>query len=142
MPRLPVIALALLLAALAAGCGRDQDADGAHPDMDAAGSVLEWRGSLPCADCEAIDTRLLLERRGDERVYELMEVYVSVDGDMSFEESGRWSLDDGLLDLEAAGGGVRRYGLVQGGALQVRDPRGRTYPGREHDLLLPAGYHP
>ena len=32
--------------------------------------------------------------------------------------------------------------LVGGGALQVRDPQGQVFPGREHDLLLPVGRHP
>lgn len=142
MPRLPAIAFALLLAALVAGCGRDRDHDagGAPTGLDEVAGAVEWRGSLPCADCEAIDTRLLLERRGGERGYELVEVYVADDGGMSFEEAGQWTLDDTVLSLQSSTGGVRRYGLVHGGALQVRDPHGRAYPGREHDLLLPVGH--
>ena len=84
----------------------------------------------------------MLEHHDGERLYELVEVYVAVDGSASFEESGRWHLDDALLSLEPDTGGLRRFALVQGGALQVRDPGGRVFPGREHDLLLPSAGHP
>ena len=140
MPRVPALALALLLAALAAGCTRTDDAAAPLPDLGGGDGVMEWRGSLPCADCEAIDTRLVLERRGERRLYQLVEVYVAVDGSASFEESGEWRLDDALLSLEPDTGGLRRYALVHGGALQVRDFRGQVFPGRDHDLLLPAGH--
>jgi len=142
MPRLPSIAFVLLLAGLAAGCthGDGPDADGLP--AGARADVAEWRGRLPCADCEGIDTRLALEHRGGERPYRLVEVYVSVDGSQSFEEAGEWSLDRDLLSLEAGTGGERRYGVVPGGLLQVRDPECRVFPGREHDLLRPAGRHP
>ena len=46
------------------------------------------------------------------------------------------------LDIPPHLGVLRRYALVQGGALQVRDPGGRVFPGREHDLLLPSAGHP
>lgn len=142
MPRVAAPVSALLLAVLAAGCGRE-DGTAALPVLDAEPGALEWRGSLPCADCESIDTRLVLLRRDDgERVFELVEVYVALDGSMSFEERGHWRIERSMLSLEPDTGGVRRYRLVQGGALQVRDPGGRPYPGREHDLLLPSGGHP
>lgn len=143
MRRVAALVSALLLATLAAGCGRDSGADAVPPGLDAEPDAVEWRGSLPCADCESIDTRLVLLRRDDgERVYALVEVYVALDGSMRFEERGHWQVDRSLLSLEPEGGGLRRYRVVQGGALQVRDPDGRLYPGREHDLLLPAGGHP
>lgn len=143
MPRFRLSLLVLLLAAVATGCMRPDE--GAPPPlqhdvMDAG--VAEWRGRLPCADCEAIDTRLVLEQADGHRSYRLVEVYVAVDGSQSFDEAGEWRLDDRLLSLEAGTGGLRRYALVQGGALQVRDPGGRVFPGREHDLLLPSAGHP
>ena len=133
--------LAMLSVAIAAGCMRaDEDAPPPPDGIDAG--AAEWRGRLPCADCEAIDTRLVLEQRDGHRSYRLVEVDVAVDGSQSFDEAGEWRLDDRLLSLEAGTGGLRRYALVQGGALQVRDPGGRVFPGREHDLLLPAAGHP
>ncbi|NLA68460.1 MAG: copper resistance protein NlpE [Gammaproteobacteria bacterium] len=129
-----IVPLAAALVACTAGDG----APGAARDPGAGGDALEWQGRMPCADCEAIDTRLVLEQRGSERLYELVEVYLSVDGDVSFEESGEWRLDHAMLSLEPEGGGIRRYALVHGGALQARDLRGRTLPGRERGLLQPV----
>lgn len=144
MPRVAAPLSALLLAVLvAAGCGREDDVGALPSGLDGEPGAVEWRGSLPCADCESIDTRLVLLRRDDgERVFELVEVYVAMDGSMSFEERGHWRIERSMLSLEPDTGGQRRYRLVQGGALQVRDPAGRLYPGREHDLLLPTGGHP
>ncbi|GGJ98215.1 copper resistance protein NlpE N-terminal domain-containing protein [Luteimonas terricola] len=143
MPRAHVPALALLLAGLVAGCARDDGTDTTlSPSMDPGHGTAEWRGSLPCVDCEAIDTRLVLERHDGAQRYELVEVYVAVDGSVSFEERGEWRLHHALLSLEPDTGGLRRYGLVHGGALQVRDLGGRTFPGRDGDLLQPVGRQP
>lgn len=141
MPRLNALLVALLLAGVAAGCVREPDDAGTDPPAFGEGAA-EWRGRLPCADCEAIDTRLVLERQAGRDRYRLVEVYVAVDGSQSFDESGEWRLDGQLLSLEPGTGGLRRYALVGGGALQVRDPQGQVFPGREHDLLLPIGRHP
>lgn len=141
MPRFHAPLAALLIASIAPGCMRGDGDAPEGPEMIDQG-VAEWRGSLPCADCEAIDTRLVLEQRGDVRRYRLVEVYVALDGSQSFNEAGEWSLDASLLSLEPGTGGLRRYALVRGGALQVRDPGGEVFPGREHDLLLPVGRHP
>ncbi|MBJ6978896.1 copper resistance protein NlpE N-terminal domain-containing protein [Luteimonas sp. MC1895] len=141
MPRLHALLVALLLAGVAAGCVREPDDAGTAPPVIGEGAA-EWRGRLPCADCEAIDTRLVLERQAGRDRYRLVEVYVAVDGSQSFDEAGEWRLDGQLLSLEPGTGGLRRYALVGGGALQVRDPQGQVFPGREHDLLLPVGRHP
>jgi len=142
MPRLHAPLVALLLAGVAAGCARESaDTAGTTPPALGEGAA-EWRGRLPCADCEAIDTRLVLERQGGRDRYRLVEVYVAVDGSQSFDEAGEWRLDGQLLSLEPGTGGLRRFALVGGGALQVRDPQGQAFPGREHDLLLPVGRHP
>lgn len=141
MPRFHALLAALTIASIASGCMRgDGNTPQAREVIDEG--VAEWRGSLPCADCEGIDTRLVLEQRGDLRRYRLVEVYVALDGSQSFNEAGEWDLDASLLSLAPGTGGLRRYALVRGGALQVRDPGGDVFPGREHDLLLPVGRHP
>lgn len=137
-PRAPMPVL-LLAAALAAGCAREQAADAGLP-MDPGAGAVEWRGSLHCADCEAIDTRLVLDRSDGAQRYELREVYVAADGSVDFEEAGEWRMHHSLLSLEADDGGLRRYGLVAGGALQPRDASGRAIPGREGEVLEPVGH--
>ncbi len=143
---LRTLLFALILFGLAAGCGRGggpgTDGDATLSGLGAGEGAVEWRGSLPCADCQVIDTRLVLKRSGGEHLYELVEVYVAVDGSMRFDEAGQWRLDNTVLSLEPSTGGLRRYGLLRGGGLQVRDPRGRAFPGREGDVLLPVGRHP
>lgn len=144
MPRhLPrAVTTCLLALGLAiAGCSRG-DGGTATPPPLGDGDVAEWRGTLPCADCQGIDTRLVLERRDGVQSYRLVEVYAAVDGSQSFDESGEWTLERQLLSLAPGTGGLRRYAVVGGGALQVRAPDGRVFPGREHDLLLPAGGPP
>lgn len=143
MPRAHVPALALLLlAGLLAGCVRDDGADMPLPGPDARPGAMEWRGSLPCVDCEAIDTRLVLERRDGSQRYELVEVYVAVEGSMSFEEAGDWRIDDALLSLQPDTGGLRHYAMGHGGRLQMRDLGGRVIPGREGEFLQPVGHRP
>ena len=142
MPCVHFPAPALLLACLLTGCVREDAADPEPSGPGAGHGTVEWRGSLPCADCEAIDTRLVLQRQAGGQRYELVEVYVAVDGSVSFEESGEWRLHQALLSLEPDTGGLRRYALVHGGALQVRDMRGRAYPGRDTDLLQPVARQP
>lgn len=143
MPRTHALALAVLFAALATACAREgAGTDATLSDLGGGHGTVEWRGSLPCADCEAIDTRLVLERHAGAQRYELVEVYVAVDGSVSFEERGEWSRHHALLSLQPDTGGLRRYAVMQGGALQVRDLSGRTFPGRDGDLLQPAGRQP
>ena len=144
MPRTRAIASALLLAGLLAGCARDGDADAGAtpPGLDMDPGAVEWRGSLPCVDCEAIDTRLVLERRDGAQRYELVEVYVAIDGSMRFEEAGEWRIHRSLLSLEPDTGGLRQYGLAHGGRLQPRDLGGRVIPGREGDVLQPVDHRP
>lgn len=142
MPRVHAPALALLLAGLLAGCARDDAVDAPRVATDARPGAMEWRGSLPCVDCEAIDTRLLLERRDGRQRYEMVEVYVAVEGSMSFEEAGDWRIDDALLSLEPDTGGLRRYVMGHGGRLQMRDLGGRVIPGREREFLQPVGHRP
>lgn len=136
---LPISATFVSCVLLLAACDRHETAP-APDGFEAGAGAVEWRGHLPCADCEGIDTRLVLKHREGERLYGLVEVFVAADGGTRFEENGHWSVDGVVLSLDSGEGGTRHYGLLPGGALQVRDARGRVYPGREHDLLLPAGH--
>lgn len=146
MPRLPA-ALLIALAATAAGCEVAPDPSVALPALDGAGGSVEWRGTLPCADCDGIDTQLVLQRGidgGDGGVdhYTLVEVYLARDGSMRFEETGRWRVDRAMLSLEPGTGGLRRFALMHDGGLQARDATGLAFPGREGDILQPASARP
>lgn len=129
-----------LVAALAlGGC-----AQAPAPDASAVADALDrdgqaqWRGMLACADCDGIDTLLVLERAGARRRYTLVEAYLAPDG-ARFVETGRWQRESGLLRLRADGGGQRVYAPAADGGLEHRDARGRRLAGAAaDDALMPA----
>lgn len=141
MARLPAVLLIALVVA-GGGCEPARGPDAQLPALGGADGSIEWRGTLPCADCEGIDTLLVLERQGDVSHYALVEVYIALDGSVRFEETGAWRLDDALLSLEPATGGLRRYALLHDGGLQARDAAGLAFPGREGDILQPVAARP
>lgn len=131
--------LCLLLAA----CALPAACDVARPPvpgtlpLDGDGRI-EWRGTLPCADCDGIEVQLMLERTGDARRYELIETYIAQEGAARFAETGEWRQAGELIDLSGENGVVRRYAVQAGGRLQPRDARGRAFARREGDVLVPA----
>jgi hypothetical protein len=134
------IAQLLCLSALLAGCGREAPpsaSSAAWPPFAGDGRV-GWRGRLPCADCDGIDTSLSLARYGERRDYLLIETFLTQEGGERFVEQGRWrQLDEDLIRLQAADGGERVYALQADGRLQPRDGRGRQFAEREGDFLTP-----
>ncbi|HVI58854.1 MAG TPA: copper resistance protein NlpE N-terminal domain-containing protein [Luteimonas sp.] len=127
-------AFALLAALLVAGaCGRAP----APPVIAPGDGHLEWRGTMPCADCTAIAVRLVLERDGGRQRYLLEETYLAGDGGQRFVDSGRWSQDEALLRLEGRDGSRRSFALQADGSLQSRDSHGRALPVQDDAVLSP-----
>jgi copper homeostasis protein (lipoprotein) len=130
----------LLLAAccLFAACdvGR-RPASSALP-LDQGDGRIEWQGTLPCSDCDAIEVQLMLERAGDARRYELVETYIAEEGAARFTESGEWRQRDDLVELTGEAGVARRYAVLPDGRLQPRDARGRAFARHEGDVLVPT----
>ena len=107
-----MIALAVLLA----GPGRaDESPLGPLPSS--------FTGTLPCADCEGIDTRLDLFPDG---AFYLHRVYRGHASD-AFDEIGSWRFDapTGVLALSDAGDGPMRFSLVGEDELRLLDRQGR-----------------
>ena len=86
------------LLALAA-CGRETpppepaspaDADTAQSSETAEDFERSWLGVLPCADCDGIQTRLVLRGENGARRYLLEETYLGVEGDNAFVQEGEW----------------------------------------------------
>ena len=99
---------------------------------------VQWQGTIPCADCDGIDVRLVLEREGDARRYMLVETYVAGAGGVRFVEYGQWRQEAALLRLQGGSGSQRTYGLLDDGRLQARDSHGRRLSLRDDALLSPA----
>lgn len=100
----------LVLGALAlVACGRDAppqaeagpETSGAPSDAaPALGGDAErtWLGVLPCADCDGIQTRLVLRDEDGARRYLLEETYLGADGENVFVQEGEWSEETTALE--------------------------------------------
>jgi hypothetical protein len=137
MPRLLPAPVLLLCIALA-GCDAPPPSGPRAPALDAGGGSIRWQGRLPCADCEAIDTKLLLRRDGAARRYTLTEAFQAADGGARFVETGQWRQERALLRLHADTGSRRTYGLLPDGRLQPRDRHGRSLASGAADFLVPV----
>lgn len=141
MHRLLPVPVLLLCIALA-GCDAPAPSAPARgpqdPALDAGGGSIQWQGRLSCADCDAIDTHLLLRRDGAARHYILTEVYQAADGGARFIERGQWRQERDLLRLLDDAGGRRTYALLPDGRLQARDRHGRPLSPDAGDFLVPV----
>lgn len=134
--------LLLVLACLLAGCEPARGpVEAPLPHIGQADGRAQWRGMLACADCEGIETLLVLERQRDVRRYDLVETFLAGPEGARFAESGQWRLDDGMLQLQGDRGAMRRYALLPDGRLEPRDARGRPFRRRAGDFLVPADDH-
>lgn len=129
------------LAATLAACGgpapSTAPAAAAQARLDVDGEI-QWRGALPCADCDGIDAQLVLRRAGDRTSYSLAETYrVSRQG-ARFVETGRWQRDGALLRLQGDATSTRVYALLPDGSLQARDLHGELLPNDAGETLLPV----
>ena len=104
------------------------------------GDQIEWQGLRACADCNGIQTDLVLERGGDKQRYTLTETYVTDRGSTQFVERGRWQQDSHLLRLLGDGASRHVYALLPDGRLQARDSHGLRLAAATSQELLPVGY--
>lgn len=137
VPVLAPLVVALLVAT--AGCDGESRRGAALPGLQQGAASVEWRGTLPCADCEGIDTLLVLQRGDDAQRYDLVEVYLAEEGSARFEEGGDWRLDGPVLALEPDTGGQRHFRVQPGGALQASDVEGRALAPGAGAVLHPTG---
>lgn len=149
-----LIPVVLILALL--GACRQQAGDAGPHAHEAVAPVADavherrWHAVLPCADCEGIDTELLLIQQGEQREYVLTESYLGVEdeGDTVFHRQGSWAVSHGLgddpgavvytLDAEDA---ARRRAFVRlaDGRLEMLDRAGGRIDSRlDYTLRLVA----
>jgi hypothetical protein len=129
----------LLCLSLAAAAGCDRDAPSRRPATMPGGTdgdAVAWRGLMACADCDGIDTWLELERMPGPR-YRLVEVFVTGDGEVRFEERGDWRREGRVLILGADDGGERVFGVEADGRLSLLDAHGMRSAGAGR-VLEPA----
>ena len=126
-----------LLGVCVAGCHEHPAAPAADTMAAPAKARAEWRGRLPCADCDAIDAQLVLER-GKRDGYRLTENFRTGETTIRFVEQGRWQRENTLLRLHGDAGSVRVYALLPDGRLQPRDTHGATLGEDDDDALVPV----
>ncbi len=122
---------------LLGGCGGATPATVPLPQLEQAGGRMEWRGLLPCADCDGIQVQLQLLRAAGDDEYRMVEVYLTGDGGARFVEGGRWHRDGDLIRIAGEDGDRRTYALLPDRSLRISDARGRPLPRRERNLLRP-----
>lgn len=106
-------------------------ADNAHT----AENALDWNGTykgvLPCADCEGIETELELN---SDKTYEIKETYLGKGDGKPFESKGSFQFDSknpSVIELDQAGDG-RKY-FVAEGYLKALDLEGNEITGELAD---------
>ena len=116
------------------------------PPFSGSAGQLAWEGVLACADCEGIETRLVLDREAIDPIlgsgnahphYELLESFLADDGGERYREQGQWQREGRLLRLQSDAGGERVFGIEPDGRLSLRDGNGGEPPGAAR-LLTPV----
>lgn len=113
----PMTLSALMTAVLLTGCASQTPVTERSP-------YGVWEGTLPCADCPGIETRLTLYREPD--TYKLTETYQERNGDVT-EREGQWQvlpptdpMDLGRISLQGDNGKVvRMYRRLPEGDLEM-----------------------
>lgn len=133
-----------LLSAMAAftlfaliGCNNRSDVDVIQPTQVAELTPMQqsWRGILPCADCEGIETSLFLEKDG---TWVMNERYQGVrEEPSSFASYGTWARTADKLVLTDSKGEKSWY-RAKGDALEMLDWEGNPIESQFNYMLAPV----
>ncbi|HGY1780245.1 TPA: envelope stress response activation lipoprotein NlpE [Citrobacter amalonaticus] len=133
-----------LLSAMAAftlfaliGCNNRSEVDVIQPTQVAELKPMQqsWRGILPCADCEGIETSLFLEKDG---TWVMNERYQGVrEEPSSFASYGTWARTADKLVLTDSQG-EKSYYRAKGGALEMLDREGNPIESQFNYTLAPV----
>ena len=133
-----------LLSAMAAftlfaliGCNNRSDVDVIQPTQVAELKPMQqsWRGILPCADCEGIETSLFLETDG---TWVMNERYQGVrEEPSSFASYGTWARTADKLVLTDSQG-EKSYYRAKGEALEMLDREGNPIESQFNYTLAPV----
>lgn len=94
-----------------------------------------WRGVLPCADCEGIETSLFLEKDG---TWVMNERYQGVrEEPSSFASYGTWARTADKLVLTDSNG-EKSYYRAKGNALEMLDREGNPVASQLNYTLVPV----
>ncbi|HAI58539.1 MAG TPA: hypothetical protein DCM32_01490 [Xanthomonadaceae bacterium] len=133
------VSVLLVASMLLAGCAGDGNGDAAGTTPVPAAPTLaplpnefegDWRGVLPCTDCDGIEVELTLRRDGDGATFALIERYLAADQSAEFRSEGAWQEapcgrdgEAGLCVLLVDAG--QRWRRDKDGSLQAVDADGQ-----------------
>lgn len=109
----------LPILAIMAACNTSISKTGSQPAPEALklATAANWKGEIPCADCEGI--AYLLQLQPNDSFYE-RSVYLGKPGD-AFVDKGTWEMgSDSLVTLKNVGGEIK-YFAFKGDKLQMLD---------------------
>ncbi|MDM2944337.1 envelope stress response activation lipoprotein NlpE [Citrobacter sp. Cm038] len=119
------------------GCNNRTEVDVLQPTRAAELKPMQqsWRGILPCADCEGIETSLFLEKDG---TWVMNERYQGVrDEPSSFASYGTWARTADKLVLTDSKG-EKSYYRAKGEALEMLDREGNPIESQFNYTLQPV----
>lgn len=119
------------------GCNNRSEVDVLQPTQAAELKPMQqsWRGILPCADCEGIETSLFLEKDG---TWVMNERYQGVrDEPSSFASYGTWARTADKLVLTDSKG-EKAYYRAKGDALEMLDREGNPVESQFNYTLEPV----
>ncbi|MDA8503019.1 MULTISPECIES: envelope stress response activation lipoprotein NlpE [unclassified Citrobacter] len=119
------------------GCNNRSEVDVLQPTQAAELKPMQqsWRGILPCADCEGIETSLFLEKDG---TWVMNERYQGVrDEPSSFASYGSWARTADKLVLTDSKG-EKSYYRAKGEALEMLDREGNPIESQLNYTLQPV----
>lgn len=121
------------------GCNNRAEVDALQPAQAAELKPMQqsWRGVLPCADCEGIETSLFLEKDG---TWVMNERYQGVrEEPSSFASYGTWARTADKLVLTDSNG-EKSYYRAKGNALEMLDREGNPVASQLNYTLVGACY--
>ncbi|EBX9988888.1 copper homeostasis/adhesion lipoprotein NlpE [Salmonella enterica subsp. enterica serovar Enteritidis] len=119
------------------GCNNRAEVDALQPAQAAELKPMQqsWRGVLPCADCEGIETSLFLEKDG---TWVMNERYQGVrEEPSSFASYGTWARTADKLVLTDSNG-EKSYYRAKGNELEMLDREGNPVASQLNYTLVPV----
>ncbi len=118
------------------GCHNRAEMQALEPTQAEALKPMQqsWRGVLPCADCEGIETSLFLEKDGS---WVMNQRYQGAKAPSSFASYGTWARTaDKLVLTDTAG--EKRYFRAKGEGLEMLDIQGNPIESQFNYTLAPV----
>lgn len=118
------------------GCNNRAEMEVLEPTQAEALKPMQqsWRGVLPCADCEGIETSLFLEKDG---TWVMNQHYQGAKAPSTFASYGTWARTaDKLVLTDTAG--EKRYFRAKGEGLEILDMQGNPIVSQFNYTLAPV----